>query len=157
VEVALDKPSLRWSGPAYFDCNDGNAPLESDFRSWDWCRASMRDATAILYNARRRDGSAQSLALRAHRNGPIEVIEPPSEARLPRTLWGIARPTRCEAGAAARVVQTLQDAPFYARSVIATKLLGEETVAVHESLDCDRFRALPIQAMLPFRVPRSPF
>jgi carotenoid 1,2-hydratase len=25
---------------------------------------------------------------------------------------------------------------------------------VHESLDCDRFAALPIQLILPFRVPR---
>jgi hypothetical protein len=44
VEVAFDNPSLRWSGPAYFDTNAGAAPLEQDFHSWDWCRAPVEDA-----------------------------------------------------------------------------------------------------------------
>ena len=50
--------------------------------------------------------------------------------------------------------QTLEDAPFYARSVIATRLRGEDVTAVHESLSLDRFRAPWVQAMLPFRIPR---
>ncbi len=157
VEVALDQPALRWSGPAYFDTNDGDAPLEADFLRWDWCRAPAAAGTTILYNATRRDGTDQSLALLSRRDGHVEAIAPPPPARLPRTLWRIPRPTRADAGATPRVLQTLQDAPFYARSVIATRLRGEDVVAVHESLELDRFAALPVQAMLPFRVPRSPF
>lgn len=156
IEACFEHPSLRWSGPAYFDTNDGDSPLEADFRNWDWCRAPLRDATAILYNARRRDGSDQSLALRFDRQGCIKPCDPPPPVAMRRTLWRLARPTRAEDGAA-RVLHTLQDAPFYARSVIRTRLDGEEATAVHESLDLDRFSALPVQAMLPFRVPRSPF
>lgn len=155
IEVALDSPSLRWSGTGYFDTNDGDAPLESDFHNWDWCRATAHDAAAILYNARRRDGTKQSLALRVDRQGRVEDVPVPPPASLPRTLWRLARPTRAEVGPAPRVTDTLQDAPFYARSVITTGLLGQRVVAVHESLDLDRFTALPIQLMLPFRVPRS--
>ena len=58
VEVALESPALRWSGPAYFDTNAGSAPLEQDFVDWDWCRAPMPDQTAVLYNALRRDGTS---------------------------------------------------------------------------------------------------
>ena len=157
MEVALDHPALRWSGPAYFDTNDGDAPLEADFVNWDWCRAPLGAETAILYNARRRDGTAQSLALRATPDGRVEPTDVPREVALRRSRWGIARPTRADPGGTPRVIETLQDAPFYARSVIATRLLGQDAVAVHESLDLDRFAALPIQLMLPFRIPRSPW
>jgi carotenoid 1,2-hydratase len=152
IEVALDSPSLRWSGHGYFDTNDGDAPLESDFRNWDWCRAAIGDDAAILYNARRRDGTEQTLALRSNHDGRLEDIAVPPPAELARTRWALRRPTR---GDAPRVTETLQDAPFYARSVIETGLLGQRLTAVHESLDLDRFALLPVQMMLPFRVPRS--
>lgn len=153
VEVKLTHPALSWSGPAYFDTNEGSAPLEQDFVQWDWCRAPMRDASAVLYNAERRDGSRQSLALRIGDDGAVEDIEPPPPVELPRTLWRITRPTRAEGGAAS-VVRTLEDTPFYARSVIRTRLLGQEATAVHESLSLDRFRSPAMFAMLPFKVPR---
>ena len=153
VEVALSQPALRWSGPAYLDSNAGEAPLEQDFVSWDWCRAPLRQGAAILYNVERRDGTAQSLALRVRPDGSVDQVSAPPPAALPRTRWRLARPTRAEAPP--RLLQTLEDAPFYSRSVIATRLLGEDVTAVHESLSCDRFSALPVQAMLPFRAPRA--
>lgn len=153
VEVTLDSPALRWSGPAYFDSNAGAAPLEQDFVSWDWCRAPMRDATAVLYNATRRDGTAHSLALRVADDGTVEDMAPSAEAALPRGLWGVPRPTRSEDGKA-RLVRKLEDTPFYTRSEIRTRLLGQEATAVHESLALDRFAALPVQFMLPLKVPR---
>jgi carotenoid 1,2-hydratase len=153
VEVSFEQPGLRWSGPAYFDTNWGAAPLEQDFVGWDWCRAPMPDATAILYNAQRRDGTSQSLALRVGADGSVTNFEPPPPVQLPKTLWRIARPTRAE-GAKASVVRTLVDAPFYSRSEIRTHLLGQEATAVHESLSLDRFRSPTMYAMLPFRVPR---
>jgi carotenoid 1,2-hydratase len=52
------------------------------------------------------------------------------------------------------VVQTLEDAPFYARSVVASQLQGESVNAVHESLSLDRFRSGWVQVLLPFRMPR---
>ncbi|MES2713567.1 MAG: carotenoid 1,2-hydratase [Pseudomonadota bacterium] len=153
VEVKLNHPELAWSGPAYFDTNEGSAPLEQDFVQWDWCRAPMRDASAVLYNAERRDRSHQSLALRIGADGGVEDIEPPQPVELPRTLWRIARPTRAEGGEAS-VVRTLEDTPFYSRSVIRTRLLGQQATAVHESLSLDRFRSPAMFAMLPFKVLR---
>lgn len=154
IEVELTSPALRWSGPAYFDTNSGAAPLEEDFREWDWCRAPMPDATAILYNAQRRDGSRQSLALKATDDGAVTDMPVPPLATMPRTLWGIRRPTRSEDGQA-RVVRTLEDTPFYSRSEIRTHLLGQETTAVHESLELDRFVNPAMYAMLPWKVPRT--
>ncbi len=153
VEVSLVDPALSWSGPAYFDSNWGSAPLEQDFVGWDWCRAPMPDATAILYNAQRRDGTNQSLALRVGSDGSVTDVPLSPEVELPKTLWRIARPTRAEGGQA-RVVRTLVDAPFYSRSEIRTTLLGREATAVHESLSLDRFASPAMYAMLPFRVPR---
>lgn len=153
VEVSLDRPSLRWSGPGYLDGNHGDGPLETAFRHWDWCRAPMRQHTAILYHSVHRDGGSTDIALRIDRNGTVEPIPSPPEAALPRSRWGVRRATRSEAGAT--IQRTLVDAPFYARSVLRTHLLGEPVEAVHESLDCDRFARPWVQAMLPFRVPRA--
>ncbi len=66
-----------------------------------------------------------------------------------------ARHTRADAGQPVRVRQTLEDAPFYSRSVIDTQLLGQRVTAVHESLSMDRFTAPWVQAMLPMRIPRQ--
>lgn len=153
VQVEMDSPGLSWSGACYFDSNWGDAPLEQDFHSWDWCRAPMDDATAILYNPRRRDGTEQHIALRVGNDGSVAGIVSPPAVTLPRTTWWrIARPTRSEG--AARVIKTLEDTPFYSRSVIGTKLLDRETTAVHESVEFDRFAALPVQMLLPVKVPR---
>jgi carotenoid 1,2-hydratase len=155
VEVAFDQPALRWSGLSYFDTNTGTAPLEQDFVSWDWCRAPLPEATAILYNASRRDGSAQSLALQVDRNGEVLDMPLPAPATLPPGRWRVARPTRSEDGRA-ELLETLVDAPFYTRSAIRTRLLGQPAVAVHESLALRRFDNLAVQTlMLPFRVPRA--
>ena len=154
VEVALDSPALAWSGPGYLDTNDGDRPLEADFRHWDWCRAPTADGATILYNAERIEGGEQSLALTVGRDGRVQPMDAPPRAALAPTLWRIPRQTRADAGSTPRVVQTLTDAPFYARSVIETRLRGTDVTAVHESLDMARFTAPWVQAMLPFRVPR---
>jgi carotenoid 1,2-hydratase len=153
AEVALASPDSRWGGTAYFDCNAGTVPLEEDFAFWDWCRAPTAAATAVLYNAIRRDGSAHSLALSVARDGTVADMPPPPPALLPRGFWGVPRPTRSDDGQA-RLLRTLVDAPFYTRSEIGLRVLGQDTTAVHESLSLDRFRLLPVQAMLPLKVAR---
>ena len=154
VEVALERPALRWNGSAYFDANAGSEPLEAGFRSWDWSRAELRRGTAVLYDAVRRDGSTRLLALRFDPDGRVENFEPPPPFRLPATGWRVARGTRADVGHGAAVVETLEDTPFYARSLLRTHLLGERATAVHESLSLDRFRTRWVQALLPFRMPR---
>ena len=153
VEVALEQPSVHWSGEAYFDHNEGDAPLEEDFRRWDWSRATTRDGTAILYDIERKDGTSLSWGGRYSRLGGMTALEPPEPARLPPTLWRLPRATRAEGGEA-RVIRTLLDAPFYARSILRTRIGDEEVTAMHESLSLERFSLPIVQAMLPFRVPR---
>lgn len=157
AEVAFEAPALRWSGTAYFDCNWGDRPLERDFVDWDWSRYALKEGAAVLYDTRRRDGSRQSLALRFDRAGRVEQVPPPPFVPLPRTLWRVTRGTQADAGASATVARTLEDTPFYARSVVRSRLFGQDVEGVHESLDLDRFRALPIRLMLPFKVPRAWF
>jgi carotenoid 1,2-hydratase len=153
VEVTMERPSLRWSGPGYFDTNSGDEPLERAFTTWNWSRAGLNRGTAVLYDVNRRDGSALSVAIRCAPSGEVEAFAPPATVPLPRTRWRVARGTRAEGPAAVR--QTLEDTPFYARSVLETRLLGEEAEAMHESLSLDRFRAPWVQMMLPFRIPRA--
>jgi carotenoid 1,2-hydratase len=151
VEVALTEPALRWSGAGYCDMNAGAAPLEADFVRWDWSCARVGGDAAVLYETWPRAGEPQALALRFDPQGGCELFDMPPRCALPPTRWRIARATRADA---AHVVRTLEDTPFYARSVLATRLLGTESPSMHESLSLDRFRAPWVQAMLPFRMPR---
>ncbi len=155
VEVDLDQPGLRWSGPGYLDANHGDAPLESAFRRWDWSRCHLSNhRSVVLYDVDRIGAEPLSLGLQFAADGSVSAIEPPAAAALPSTLWRIARGTRSEGGAPVRLLQTLTDAPFYARSLLNTQLLGERVTAVHESLSLTRFDRRLVQAMLPFRMPR---
>jgi carotenoid 1,2-hydratase len=150
AEIVLESPSLCWSGAAYFDTNAGDAPLEADFSSWTWSRSPGLEGTEVLYDVQRRDGSRLSLAMQYARTGGVADIRPPETVLLPRTKWGVARSTRAAAGQV-RVKQTLEDTPFYARSL----LVNGAAETMHESLSLDRFRTPWVQAMLPFRIPRA--
>ncbi|WP_430911947.1 carotenoid 1,2-hydratase [Methylobacterium sp. sgz302541] len=154
VEVTLSEPSLSWSGTAYLDTNHGDAPLERDFSSWTWCRAELPDGAAVLYDVRHRDGGGRNLSLRFGRDGTRRDIRPPPAAALPPTrLWRMPRSTRSD-DARSAVVRTFEDTPFYARSLLSSRLAGEPVRAVHESLSLDRFRNPLVRLMLPFRMPR---
>jgi carotenoid 1,2-hydratase len=155
IEVDLDRPALQWSGPAYCDTNAGDAPLEADFIRWDWCRSHSASGTTVLYDITGRDGARLALAMRYDAVGGVTDFDPPPQQMLPRTGWRVARGVRGDTAQAARVVATLQDTPFYARSLVATQLLGTPMVGMHESLDLERFRSPWVQAMLPFRMPRA--
>jgi carotenoid 1,2-hydratase len=153
VQVALDSPYLRWQGDGYFDMNQGDSPLEQGFSEWQWARGATRNGAAILYEARRRDGNHVGLAMTFDPYGQMQAFDPPPVVALKRTGWRIGRHLRSDDTAS--LVRTLEDAPFYARSVVAAKLLGEPVILMHESLSLDRFRMPLVQAMLPFRMPRA--
>jgi carotenoid 1,2-hydratase len=53
-----------------------------------------------------------------------------------------------------RVLATLEDTPFYVRSMVHAGLLGETVTSMHETLDLDRLLSLPVRLMLPVRMPR---
>jgi carotenoid 1,2-hydratase len=154
VEVELSEPDLRWRGPGYLDMNQGDVPIADGFREWHWSRADTRDGAAVLYGGTRRDGQAFDHGFRFDGTGKATEFVPPPVATLRKSGWRIARETRGDAGHAAAIVETLEDTPFYARSLVRTHLGGEPVTAMHESLSLDRFRSPVVQAMLPFRMPR---
>ncbi len=155
VEANFQHPDLSWSGTGYLDSNRGNEPLETAFKGWDWSRAELKQGAAILYDVRAREGQGAELALRFDHRGQVEQFDPPPRVPLPTTsVWRIGRGTQCEHGHAAKVVETLEDTPFYARSVVETRLLGEHAHSVHESLCLDRFSTGWVKVLLPFRMPR---
>ena len=150
----MAQPDLRWSGTGYFDHNRGDASLESTFRRWDWSRAATPDGTAVLYDLETRGGDTCSLAILFDPERGVVDFAPPQAVDLPKTLWRVGRGTRAEGGAA-RVVRTLEDGPFYARSILETTLLGHRSEAIHESLSLDRFRNPVVKTFLPWRMPRK--
>ncbi len=154
IEVELSDPALRWSGPAYFDINVGEEALERAFSHWDWSRAVTPRGTAILYDVRRRSGDDLAIAMMVDASGQVERLDCPPATKLRRTLWRMPRTTRADAGHRPSVRQTLEDAPFYARSLLTSHLGGSPVVAIHESLSLDRFSAAWVKALLPFRMPR---
>ncbi|MEQ1716057.1 MAG: hypothetical protein ABL907_08760 [Hyphomicrobium sp.] len=154
VEVEFEHPALSWRGHGYFDRNAGAAPLEDAFQRWHWSRSGEAERSLILYDVTTRAGEAYPLALDIGKDGVAKPFEPPPVAVLPSTYWRIARTTRSDSAHPARVVKTLEDAPFYARSIVSSRIDGRAVSAMHESLDLDRFNMKIVQAMLPFRMPR---
>ena len=156
VTVQLEAPRLAWEGEAYFDMNRGSRALERDFHGWTWSRAATSTGARVHYEVQHRHAVCAPLALDFDRDGEVHRASLPGRAALPRSGWRIARSTRSDAPGEARVLRTLVDAPFYARSVVQAHFAGEQATCLHESLDLDRFRSRWVQAMLPFRMPRWP-
>jgi carotenoid 1,2-hydratase len=154
VQVSLTEPALSWSGFAYLDSNFGHAPLATAFKHWSWSRTIEPKRTRVLYDVTGRRDAAASLALEFDKQGRGQPIAAPRVAALPATRWRVRRTTRADTPEDARVVETWEDGPFYARSLIRTQLGGAPVMAVHESLSLDRFKQPLVQAMLPFRMPR---
>ena len=154
IDVKFENPKFSWQGNAYFDSNDGDAPLAADFIRWNWSRASGKSAASVFYNAQRRDGTRLTLGLRATAQGELQPMTPPPEQPLPGTLWQLDRHAHSDAEYPPRLLRTLEDTPFYNRSIIRTHVQGEVFEAVHESLDLERFNKPWVKLLLPFRMPR---
>jgi carotenoid 1,2-hydratase len=169
IEAAFSSPDLKWSGVGYADTNRGDEPLEDAFSHWTWSRSGARAGSLsaaptaaaadgsdsiVLYDVTARDRSNRTLALKFTPNGSTQTFDPPPTVALPTTGWRVARSTRADAGTEARVIETLEDAPFYSRSMLDTQVGGARTRVFHESLDLDRFRRYWVQCLLPFRMPR---
>jgi carotenoid 1,2-hydratase len=156
VEVRLENPSLSWSGVGYLDMNRGSEPLEDGFSTWNWSRANLKSGSTVIYDIRRRSGDALQLGLHIDGSGTANEANFPFAQKLPRTaMWRMPRETRSDRAATVRVARTLEDTPFYSRSVLSTELRGERTLAMHESLSLDRLRTSVVQTMLPYRMPRE--
>lgn len=157
IEVHMAKPRLDWRGIGYLDHNFGVRPLETDFEQWTWSRSSDAQSATVFYDVVPRDAPPRGLALRVGRSGSVEAIPAPPVARLPSTAWGIARSARADGAREARVIRTLEDAPFYGRTLLETSVHGKRGHVIHESLDLKRFSSTWVQCLLPFRMPRAIF
>ncbi len=155
ADVRFESPRLNWSGQGYFDWNSGVVPLEDTFRHWDWSRSSDPDETHVLYDVTRKDGREGAIGVRFDAAGGSSIFDVPPRRPLPATsVWRIARATRIAADQKASIATTLEDTPFYARSVLKASSGKGVRHAVHESLDLTRFTMPIVQMMLPFRMPR---
>jgi carotenoid 1,2-hydratase len=166
VEVDLKKPGLKWQGHGYLDSNEGDEPVTVPFKTWDWSRARMADgSTAVIYDVTQTNGVQTLLAERFKVDGSHESFTPAAEReRLPKTLWRVDRGVRSGGGLgvdaasqrtpSTKILDTLEDTPFYSRSLLQTTLMGERVVAVHETLEPQRLRGLGVRMMLPWRMPR---
>lgn len=155
VEVVFDRPSLHWHGAAYVDSNWGDEPLEHAFSNWQWSRtSSSASGTSVYYDVRRSDGSSHFIGARFGPDGGIEALERPRWAGLGTTGWRIGRFLRAERPNMPRDVTTLEDTPFYARTLVRHVNEGRMETTFHESLDLQRFAHPLVQMMLPFRMPR---
>jgi len=153
IEVQAD--GVAWQGHGYMDCNWGPRGLEEDFRCWDWSRGTLADGSAvILYDTRRRDGTTGLISIRFDTAGRATPFDAPPSVPVRRGLWGVARAIACDPGHEPRVVKTLEDGPFYNRSIIETRLAGQDARMMHESFSGDRFGSRLVRLMLPFRMPR---
>ncbi len=153
IEVDFTEPRLRFCGTGYLDKNEGAGPLEDTFASWSWSRLSDGRDASISYDVSLRDGSERLLSLRT-RQGQLEQGEVTPSALLPSTRFGLARSVRSEAAHVdpPRLVRTLEDGPFYARSMVEAKVGGRPAFGIHEAVSLDRFRASWVQWLLPFRM-----
>ncbi len=155
VELALEGPGEGWRGSGYFDSNSGVEPLEDAFSGWTWSRAHLPGESRLFYDVVRREGGAAHLALTMASDGSVATVTPSDFATLPPTFWRLPRAARPLGAAPPRLVRTLEDAPFYARSLLQDCSDGEIADVVHESLDANRLRSPVVRAMLPFRMPRT--
>lgn len=156
MEVNLSEPGLCFKGSAYHDMNWGAVPLESDFIDWSWSRHALSDQTVVFYDGRHLDNQSFSIGARFDDEGHMNEIQSrPGIQQLPATrLWRCPRPIRSDCGP--RLIRTLENSPFYARSLVETALFGETTVpTVHETLRLNRFVEPATQFMLPFRIRRE--
>jgi carotenoid 1,2-hydratase len=155
IEVDMVRPGLKWCGHAYLDSNEGDEPIAGPFARWDWSRGNLRDgSSAVVYDVRPKLGDERVIAHRFYADGRHEPFEAPPRQGLPSSKWRVARNMRSAAGQRPVLLQTLEDTPFYTRSVVNAALLGEAVTSVHESLDIPRLVSPATQWMLPWRMPR---
>jgi carotenoid 1,2-hydratase len=156
IEASFEQPEWSFRGSGYHDSNWGDSALEDAFSSWNWCRSERGDETKVVYDLLPRNAERRRHAWSFTPGGPRRSLEGLGEIdhRLPETQWKVERCTRSDPDTVPELVRTLEDAPFYSRSLLSTTLEGGAGLTMHESLDLDRFRRRTTQFMLPFRMRR---
>jgi len=155
VEVNLENPEIKWSGHAYLDSNEGDEGIHQPFKDWDWARATLKDgSTAVIYDVREKSGQENLLLLRFTTTGTVETFTEIPRQLLPLSFWRIQGQLRSQTPV--KLIQSLEDTPFYTRSMVSANWLGEPVHAMHETLNIPRFSSPIVRWMLPWRMPRLP-
>lgn len=156
VTVSVTGAEGPWQGSAYLDCNQGSRPLAQDFIGWDWSRSSGPDfRPQVHYELQPRGRAPHMLALRLDANDQWQTLAAPPTRALPDSAWGLARCSPVDDQL--RQLLTLEDGPFYSRSLMGAQAPGATPSGrhgVHERVDLRRFESRWVQALLPFRMPR---
>jgi carotenoid 1,2-hydratase len=148
AEVRLEAPRLSFEGHAYVDTNAGDEPLEARFAQWSWWRAGAPGgAVHVGYHAELRSGARVDVSCEAGPDGVRSSAPQGPLVSLGCTRWCVAR--QGERGMS--VVRTLEDSPFYARSLV--RVGG--ALGVHETVSLDRFATWWVQRMIPYRMRRE--
>ena len=155
ITVKLKHPDLRFRGHAYHDANEGDEPLEAAVRRWHWSRHRLGDDTVVFYDGSRIDDSPFSLALRFSAAGATPIDPAPLTPLSATRGWFCPRATRSDKGGKVAIINTMENSPFYARTLLETSLFGHSVRGIHESLSLDRFVTKWMQWMLPFRIRRA--
>lgn len=158
VNVDLKYPSQRWKGHAYVDMNWGSAPIEDDIDYWCWSRYRLANETIIFYDVYGENHHPpappdQAIAVSITDDGQIKPVADAEMFALARTGWRMPRHARSHKIHPV-VEKTLEDTPFYSRSMLTTHLNGKAINGIHESVSLRRFKKPIVQAMLHFRMPR---
>jgi carotenoid 1,2-hydratase len=85
--------------------------------------------------------------------GEAQTVAAPPERPLRRAGWGVQRHPRADGPL--HLVRTLEDTPFYTRSLLRREGEGGTLPMVHESLSMERFERGWVRCLLPFRMPRE--
>lgn len=159
IEVEFEAPQLRFTGSGYHDVNEGDEGLEHAFSSWNWSRCELGDTTVIAYDVVDLRGRPHVHAWSfdparvAIEDIPEHALARPRE--LPATRWRVARAIRSDPEAPPRLRCTLEDSPFYSRSLVDVQFGGRAGVAVHESISLQRFASAWVEFLLPFKIRRE--
>jgi carotenoid 1,2-hydratase len=109
----------------------------------------------VVYDLRTRDGAEHLIARRFQPDGEVNAFDPGPRYALARTGWRINRSIRSDpSGAAPGITRTLEDTPFYVRSLAESTVDGQRVLSVHETLNGPRLRSALVRLMLPWRMPR---
>ena len=155
IEVDLRQPAIKWRGEAYLDHNAGSVPLETSFRRWDWSRVRLPDHTAVFYDVDRLTADELSVALIATPDGEVRVRDEHIPGiKLPPSRWRLPRNTRA---GSTELLRTVEDGPFYARSLLRSTIGDAEGFGIQETLSLQRLKSPLVRFMVPFRNPRNAF
>ncbi len=153
AEVEVSLGDLHFRGSAYLDSNWGSEPLERGFRGWNWSRSKLDDRTVVHYVTDAPDGERHALALEFDRSGDARDTGPLPPRPLRHSGWGIAREVVSET-APVKLLESLEDTPFYSRQRVMHRIDGRRVEGVHESLDLRRFDSRIVQHLLGYKTRR---